>query len=77
VDVAGARLMHIHANDNRGSWDDHLPPGEGHIDWPDIVRTLHAAHFTGWIMLELSCPGATPLPEYLSRAYARAEELLA
>lgn len=76
VEVAGARLAHIHANDNRGSWDDHLPPGEGYLDWPDIGRTLHAAKFTGWIMLELSCPGATPLRDYLTRAYARAQELL-
>jgi sugar phosphate isomerase/epimerase len=76
LEVAGGRLAHIHANDNRGSWDDHLPPGEGHIDWAEIARTLRAAHFDGWIMLELSCPGTTPLEEYLRRAYERAQELL-
>ena len=76
VEVAGSRLMHVHANDNRGSWDDHLPPGQGHIDWPEIARTLRSASFDGWIMLELSCPGPRPLDAYLRDAYGRAVSLL-
>jgi sugar phosphate isomerase/epimerase len=76
VEIAGARLMHVHANDNRGSWDDHLPPGEGRIDWGEIARTLRAAAFNGWIMLELSCPGQRPLDDYLRDAYGRTLALL-
>jgi sugar phosphate isomerase/epimerase len=75
MEVAGKRLMHIHANDNRGSWDDHLPPGEGDIDWAEISRSLRDADFDGWIMLELACPGATPMVDYLSHAYAKAKAL--
>ena len=76
VEVAGAQLMHVHASDNRGSRDDHLPPGEGHIDWAAIARSLAGAGFTGWIMLELSCPGTRPLNGYLRDAYERTVALL-
>ena len=76
VDVAGARLAHIHANDNRGTWDDHLPPGEGHINWADIARSLRQVHFRGWIMLELACPGAQALDEHLRQAFDRSVALL-
>ena len=53
--VADGRLAHVHASDNHGTRDDHLPPGDGGIDWAHIRRTLAAAGFDGWIMLELSC----------------------
>lgn len=76
VDVAGERLMHVHANDNRGTRDDHLPPGLGLIDWREIGRTLRHARFDGWIMLELACPGAQPLDGHLRAAYDRAVALL-
>jgi len=31
----------IHASDNRGTHDDHLPPGLGNIDWPHFLRRLN------------------------------------
>ncbi|HKW01760.1 MAG TPA: sugar phosphate isomerase/epimerase family protein [Vicinamibacterales bacterium] len=75
VDVAGARLMHVHANDNRGTWDDHLPPGDGLIDWGEIAHSLRTRNFSGWVMLELACPGAQPLDDHLRRAFERAQVL--
>ena len=60
VDVAGPRLIHVHANDTKGERDDHLPPGDGSINWSEIARSLSAAGFTGWIMLELACPQGDP-----------------
>jgi sugar phosphate isomerase/epimerase len=75
VDVAGARLCHVHASDNFGRRDDHLPPGDGCLDWPEIRRTLEAAAFSGWIMLELTCPGED-VASHFSRAVAQAERLL-
>jgi sugar phosphate isomerase/epimerase len=75
VDVAGARLAHVHAHDNRGHWDDHLPPGDGTIDWGEVRGTLEAAGFNGWIMLELACPGSDP-DTYFLRAVERTAELL-
>ena len=76
VEVAGSRLSHVHANDNRGSWDDHLPPGDGAIDWPDVAGSLRDAGFDGWIMLELACPGRDSLDGHLRRAYEQTRTLL-
>lgn len=75
VEVAGARLAHLHAHDNRGHWDDHLPPGDGSIDWADVRGSLEDAGFTGWVMLELACPGSDP-EGYFLRAVERTAELL-
>lgn len=47
-------LRMVHVNDNRGDWDGHLPPGEGHIDWKDVVRQLEHNAFRGGLILELS-----------------------
>ncbi len=47
-------LWMVHASDNRGDRDDHLPPGEGSILWPDLLRQLATAHFDGAFILELA-----------------------
>ena len=67
LDVSGSRMSHIHASDHRGQYDDHLPPGDGVLDWTAIGRDLNAVDFQGWIMLELRCPGAS-LQEQFHRA---------
>ncbi|MFI5177060.1 MAG: sugar phosphate isomerase/epimerase family protein [Vicinamibacterales bacterium] len=76
LDIAGSRLVHVHASDNRGHWDDHLPPGDGTIDWREIVRTLQAADYSGWIMLELQRP-RDDAAGYFKRAFERATIVLA
>lgn len=76
VDVSGRRLSHIHANDHHGHFDDHLPPGDGILDWRAISRDLQEMHFDGWIMLELRCP-AGPVTEQFTRALTRLRALLA
>ena len=75
LDVADGRLAHVHASDNHGTFDDHLPPGDGRIDWPEIGRTLAAADFRGWIMLELHAAPGDPAP-FFRRAMAQAARLL-
>lgn len=67
LEVAGPRLAHIHANDHHGRFDDHLPPGDGILDWTAIGRDLQRVAFTGWLMLELRCPQGS-LAEQFSRA---------
>lgn len=76
IAVAGERLAHVHANDTRGTFDDHLIPGDGRIHWPHIVETLRQARFTGWVMLELHCP-AGELGPFFAGAMSRASILRA
>jgi len=46
------RLLHVH--DNKGHTDDHLPPGDGRIDWTALMKELNALHFHGALILELA-----------------------
>lgn len=50
-------LKMVHASDNSGHHDDHLPPGEGHIDWVNVLRKLDDSGFQGSIMLEIAGRG--------------------
>lgn len=72
--VAGRRLMHVHLNDHHGHTDDHLPPGEGVTDWAAIRDSLVAADFSGWLVVELSCPSG-PLDEFIGGALRRTHHL--
>jgi sugar phosphate isomerase/epimerase len=73
--IAGRRLVHVHANDNRGQFDDHLVPGDGVIDWQRVRESLKAADFNGWVVLELACAGI-PAASEISRALQCARKLL-
>ena len=75
IEIAGDRLVHVHVNDNRGRFDDHLPPGDGEIDWVHIRESLLQVNFDGWLVLELACPVA-PLGAYVDSALRRTRELL-
>ena len=75
IERSGDRLVHVHANDNRGQFDDHLPPGDGAIDWRHIRETLVGVGFDGWIVLELSCPVGV-LSDFIGNAMRCAHALL-
>ena len=47
------RIGHIHANDNLGREDNHLPIGAGTIDFPEIVKALKGIGYDGTITLEV------------------------
>ena len=49
-----SHLRMIHVNDNNGDGDDHLPPGEGSIDWRQVLEQLNNNNFRGALILELS-----------------------
>jgi len=43
-------LTHIHIHDNKGAFDEHLPPGEGSIDFKPILQALKEVRYNGlWI----------------------------
>jgi sugar phosphate isomerase/epimerase len=47
------RIYHIHANDNLGKDDNHLPIGAGNIEFPKIVRALKEIGYDETITLEV------------------------
>jgi sugar phosphate isomerase/epimerase len=49
----GYRIGHVHANDNFGKEDNHLPVGAGTIDFEKILRELNQAHYDDTITLEV------------------------
>lgn len=69
-----ARLVTLQVSDNRGSTDDHLPPGDGVIDWPRFRAALEAASYQGVFMLEVS--GNGDIAAHVERAAAGARRVL-
>ncbi len=64
VELAGDRLFALHVHDNHGkregpSWDEHLIPGEGDIDWKGFVSVLKSIDYSGTFLLEVPPSGAT------------------
>jgi len=51
------QLIHLHLHDNMQDEDDHRLPGEGSIDWPDLLRALGVIGYEGPAVLELHSPG--------------------
>ncbi len=67
-------LKMIHAHDNCGHRDDHLPPGDGRIDWDTVVQTLVIRGFRGALILELAGapdPAATMANARRGRSFLR------
>lgn len=47
-------LVHIHLHDNFGEFDNHLPLGDGNINFPIIFRALNDINYNGRIILEMT-----------------------
>jgi sugar phosphate isomerase/epimerase len=62
-DLAGAvhklsgHLWMVHASDNHRSFDDHLPPGMGTVDWGALLAQLNDLHFNGTFIMEINGNG--------------------
>jgi L-ribulose-5-phosphate 3-epimerase len=50
----GTALRTVHLDDSKNGVHEHLQIGEGSLDWPDIMRALREAGFTGIASVELS-----------------------
>lgn len=68
VHKLSGHLHLVHLNDNRGDRDEHLAPGEGHIDWPWFFRELQHRQFSGSLILEISSHHNEPVKDTLGRA---------
>ena len=62
-------LAMIHVNDNHGHHDDHLPPGDGSIEWMPLLGQLAQTQFRGTLILELA--GRDPVDPDLTMADVR------
>ncbi len=47
------KIIHLHASDNMGERDLHLPLGDGNLDWHRVVRGMTANGYSGLMVLEL------------------------
>ena len=54
--AGGRHLITLHLHDNHGAKDEHLLPGRGAIDWPDITQALRDVAYPGVFMYELNRP---------------------
>ena len=81
----GDKLCLTHLNDNHGRWapenepslwkhnDMHLPPGDGIVDWKDVIDRIEASPYKGPLMCELklkTVPGRTDHDTYRARPLA-------
>lgn len=56
IKLVGKYLTNVHIHDNHGGWDEHLPPGEGDINFRPLVRALKELNYDGRIIAELHNP---------------------
>ena len=49
----GRKIIHVHASDNKGRNDDHLPLGCGKIEWKKIIKVMKNARYDRTITLEV------------------------
>lgn len=57
IQLAGARLVHIHTSDSN-----RRVPGKGHLDWFTIIESLKSIEYQGFCGLEC-IPGPDPLQD--------------
>lgn len=49
----GAHIKYIHISDNRGIRNEHLPPGEGMINWSQFFKDLQLIKFDGYFGIDI------------------------
>jgi sugar phosphate isomerase/epimerase len=75
IQKLSGHLKMVHVNDNNGHRDDHLPPGDGGIDWPWVMSELRRNEFHGVLVLELAGSDQETVETILARA-VRARDYL-
>ena len=73
INLFKGRLMHVHASDNDGKGDQHLPIGAGRIKWDEACAALKKAGYDKTVTLEIF----TLDPEYLPLSKRKFEEIWA
>jgi len=73
--LAGKRLWTLHINDNDGKEDHHWSPGDGNIDWSQVIRGLRKVNYKGVFMTEVAEKGDPK--EFAKNLLLRTKEILA
>ena len=69
------RLFLTHLHDNHGEKDEHLLPGQGTMDWEQIILTLKKKADLPFVNLEAEWPTTIPIETWCSQAYQSIENL--
>jgi len=51
-------ILEVHVDDNLGTKDLHLPPGQGTIDWPPVIEAMRELRDDAIVCLEIAWPDA-------------------
>ena len=51
--AADVKIIHMHASDNLGEQDLHLPLGKGNLDWKKVLDGIQTNGYKGLVVLEL------------------------
>jgi sugar phosphate isomerase/epimerase len=70
IRALGSRIISIHLHDNDGSDDQHLPPGEGSINWLAFASALREIGYSQPITLEVALREGWTLAAVKQRAAA-------
>lgn len=78
IDKFGDRIVALHLSDNDGKADRHWLPGEGIIDWDNVMAKFKENGFSGNISLEIFPENVDKYDrpsEFLKKAYEKGLEL--
>jgi len=56
LDRFADRLAHVHISDNSGKGDEHLPLGDGNVDFTALIRRLNALRYDDTVTFEVFDP---------------------
>lgn len=70
VKLLGDRLSLVHAHDNNGYTDSHLPPFEGSVNWECAMKSLKEMGYRGYLNIEMSAWALSP-DEYIREQFGR------
>jgi len=53
VEKLAGRIHYVHASDNDGQTNQHLPPGKGTVDWEGVLLALKKHEFSGYVAVDV------------------------
>lgn len=70
------RVICFHLHDNDGSGDQHLPPGQGTVDWPRLIEAIKKHPRQRALVLEIVAQEEMSLQEILETSQAALRRLM-